>query len=731
MKLRSYVFTFLIVFSIQNYNFAYQSKQEIMTEKIASKTIVLKELLKKAIEQIEAIDLAIEELAQGINTNNIKISNKENLKKYILNIRNLIQKTLNGEYFELGEQHIFSILKISRIILAHLNISVESGFKELASFNESTIIENSIETKDINTEVVELILKENDTELKLFKKKFPSVNLTKFNTFIKEAEKTVAYYNLFTIARRFLPYIGIGLYLYTLENKAVSGTGSVNKASVPRILNAPLSFLKNTIDVKIEPILTISIGAIAGPIVKKDLTDLKDWTTRKFKKTYASLKGESIADDLPLKKSKITFDDIIGCENIKSRFDKVITYFKSKNLLELLGTSIPKGYLFAGSVEQAEKLAQGLAGEITKVIEKPRGDEFCGFKTIHASELARKKLSEVISEIEKSNPCMSSIPYIIIINELDWLVRHSVSTEIWSEITDTVSKTVNNPRKNILIIATTTDIKVLQPVVKDLTNFGITLHLGTPSLKDRKEFFKKELTNACIDPSKFDLEALGKQTDNCTFDQIEKVIKNSFGRAHIQNKKLEQKDIEESINELIYNIINDKESLDESQKEFLSAHFAGKTIAHLLCIKNIQLTRVTILPRIVNKKIIYGSLFKANVPETMTTTKDDIEKEALVELAGIQAQKLLLSKVSYTILSDTSERTFELAKSIVFEGISEDSICKKDKQEKLSEAKQLVEQWNNKVQELLQNNIKSLENIYTKLKSKMTLDALDIENLIE
>lgn len=190
--------------------------------------VVIQALLKRVLNQIDAIDLALEELAQAVNNNTIKVEDKKGLRHYISNLRTFINKVRKGELFELNKSNLEMILEINKTLLAHLNDSVSKEFKNIPEFTASTVarsqqlpLRGTLRAPFLAQQV-----DSNEQTLKLVRNRFSSVGTTPVNNLIKKAEKIDSHWGITNTIKRVLPYAGLGLY-YTLIN---------NENTLPTIL---------------------------------------------------------------------------------------------------------------------------------------------------------------------------------------------------------------------------------------------------------------------------------------------------------------------------------------------------------------------------------------------------------------------------------------------------------------------------------------------------------------
>lgn len=736
------------------------------------RAVILKELLNRVENQLNTIDLSLEALALAINNNSIKLEDKKPFRAYIEKMRSFIDKIRKSELLDFNESNLEMLLEVNKTLLTHINTSINTGLKKLTIFDEQEILDQVKRKQYPATDPKNLVLmlNEYDDQVKTLNKKFSVVGSSPLNIVVKAAEKSAKSWHLTTIAKRALPYAGLGIYWLALQDdkhithlnigflsklKKLVGTlakdeeriapvekseksdhkipvdsGETRKfkhvAHTDGLLGTPSFWFKHFVKIdEHKPIINIGIAALLAPTVKKDFTDLTKWGLTQGKKAYAFIKGDSFEDDSPIKKSKVTFDDIVGYDHAKKELAKIVNYFKTKDMYDLTGTQIDFSYLFVGPSDITKSLAQAVAGEVTKDLKAQKKKNICGIYEIHASKLIDKELKSIVEEAEKETPC------IVIINELDWLsTQKTIKPKVWGDVINTINKTLKNHKKQVCIIATAQNSDILSSIAP--SSFGVILNISKPTLIERQDFFKKELLNRCINISKFNLEILAQQTENCSYNQLSSIIKRSLALSRSQNETLNHQHLEQSINEIVHNIITKSESTDSVAKQILAANYAGKALAHILLQPQAKLIKVTTLPIVTKKGIEHGGLitYNADLNSDYVTDKD-IEKECLIQLAGIHAQKLLLGKVSAKISQEIKEHVSSKIDHIVFEGLDKNNLPAKLKEAKLQQSYDIFEKFNQTSSEFIREHQDELKNIFNNLESKAILTNQEITTILD
>ena len=475
------------------------------------------------------------------------------------------------------------------------------------------------------------------------------------------------------------------------------------------------------VGIETKPFYTIIPGALFLPIIKRDIQDLGKLASRAA--TYIA--GDTPKSDALTKQSKITFNTIVGFEHVKQRLSNAISYFKHKKLFKRTGAPVDKSYLLVGSIDLGKQFAYAVAGEITKQYTTQNKNKRCGIYELHASALTSKKLTQVLKDLESETPC------IVLLNELDWLVTHTAdTTALWADIQAAYAQL---EKKDLVIIATLESTRALDTLHNTLANtqsFGSTLELGLPTQDERYIFIQKELEKYAVPPTQNNNAQLAYKTAGCSYAQISRVLEKALSNAHVTRTTLTQEHVERSIDELIYGIVP-SDTLSQQEKTMLSVYYAGKAIAYQSLYNDQSMIKVTLLPINKHNRQQQGALITTgDHNDSFTLTRSELEKQIIIELAGIQAQRLLLGHASRTLEEQAQSYAFAQAKTSILEGISEYDLPKKAREDFLNQAWDLTTHYSRQAQMLVETHKNTLQKIADKLATHKTLSAEQVNSLI-
>ena len=290
-----------------------------------------------------------------------------------------------------------------------------------------------------------------------------------------------------------------------------------------------------------EGVFNVAVGALISPIIKKDATDLAEWTGKHVKRGLAFLRGVPYEDSSPIKQTKTVMADVIGVEQPKKVLSRIVDYFKSKSEHNRSGVCIERGYLLVGPLDTSKLLANAVAGEVTAHYKEKGKTTVCSVYEVHSSELITKELKTIIKEAGEKSPC------IVILDDLDWLhAQPRVGAKVWSDIASTLNGVLKS-KKQVFVIATVRDAKILSTHNKG--QFGLVISVENASHEDRAEFFRREFVKRAIVPTRFDLQALAQATDSCSFSTLRAIINRGLSIAQAHKAVLTQEHLMQGIEE--------------------------------------------------------------------------------------------------------------------------------------------------------------------------------------
>jgi hypothetical protein len=196
-------------------------------------------------------------------------------------------------------------------------------------------------------------------------------------------------------------------------------------------------------------------------------THLRTPLTDCGKKVVAFITGAPIPPNAtPIKKASVSLDMIAGIPTAtKLLLQGFANYYTHCSQHRSKACELGWGLIFEGGDSTRNiEVAQGLAQLMG-----------CGFTMMHASLFVKTKIADKLKELESYAPC------IVVINDMDWLVRNSgvgsaERMEIMSNFINGLPKYIaSTSNKHMLIVLNMTNKEVLDPSLRRLFAASITI----------------------------------------------------------------------------------------------------------------------------------------------------------------------------------------------------------------------------------------------------------------
>ncbi len=211
------------------------------------------------------------------------------------------------------------------------------------------------------------------------------------------------------------------------------------------------------------------IAGIFSPDIRTSADKINKYVKENWEKSYAEIISKYRKSGYPAKPSKESFDTVKGYENTKLLLRPTIDFCSF--LTEYRGADIkfPRGYLFEGSLADGRKMAQALAGEMTKRLKASGSPAQWLVYEIHGSALSYMKLDVYLNE------CLEFGPTVLIINNIDWIyTQPDVEAKVYADVINILNKYLTQESNYpILVCATSQDHTVIDPVMLESYKFEL------------------------------------------------------------------------------------------------------------------------------------------------------------------------------------------------------------------------------------------------------------------
>jgi len=375
--------------------------------------------------------------------------------------------------------------------------------------------------------------------------------------------------------------------------------------------------------------------------------------------------GKSRARQQDIKKQKITFNDVAGCDETKEELRDIVDFLKNPKKYKTLGGTLPKGVLLYGPPGTGKTLlAKAVAGEAGVEFFTSSGSEFVEmFVGVGAS-----RVRDLFERAKKNAPA------IIFIDELDAVGRHRFAGIGGGH--DEREQTLNQllveldgfeSKEGIILIAATNRPDVLDPALLRPGRFDRRINVPVPDIKGREEILKVHAKKIKLD-EKVDLSIIAQRTPGFVGSDLANIINEAAIFAAKKNKdKVEFSDLEEAIEKIIAGPQRKSRIILEREKKVIAYHESGHALVAKLIDGCDPVHKVSIIPR----GPALGYTLQMPKEDRYLTSKKEILSRLSVLLAGRAAEEVVFGEITTGAQDDLHKATIYAQKMVLEFGMSE------------------------------------------------------------
>ena len=458
-----------------------------------------------------------------------------------------------------------------------------------------------------------------------------------------------------------------------------------------------------------------------------------------FGKTRAKLQGEG--------EVKVTFKDVAGIDEAKEELEEIIDFLRDPQKFTKLGGRIPKGVLLAGAPGTGKTLlAKAIAGEAKVPFFTISGSDFVEmFVGVGAS-----RVRDLFNQGKKNAPC------IIFIDEIDAVGRHRGAGLGGGH--DEREQTLNQllvemdgfeANDGVIIIAATNRPDVLDPALLRPGRFDRQVMVPVPDIKGRQlilEIYGKKTKLA----EGVDMAVIARGTPGFSGADLENLVNEAALMAAREGKnEIDADHLERAKDKIMMGAERKSMIINDAEKEITAYHEAGHALGARLLPGTDPIHKVTIIPR----GRALGLTMQLPIDEKYTHAKKYLLNSICILFGGRVAEKLVFDEIT-TGAGNDIERASELARKMVCEwGMSEElgplAYGKKEEQIFLGreisqhrdysedtarkideEVKKIILDANDRVTQLLDENMDILKAVSMDLLERETITLEDMDRII-
>ncbi|MGC1455530.1 MAG: ATP-dependent zinc metalloprotease FtsH [Nitrospirota bacterium] len=457
--------------------------------------------------------------------------------------------------------------------------------------------------------------------------------------------------------------------------------------------------------------------------------------------------GKSKAKLLNESSKKVTFSEVAGMDEAKVEVQEIIDILKDPQKFQKLGGKIPKGVLLVGPPGTGKTLlARAIAGEAGVPFLSISGSDFVEmFVGVGAS-----RVRDLFEQGKKNAPC------IIFIDEIDAVGRHRGAGLGGGH--DEREQTLNQllvemdgfeSNEGVILVAATNRPDVLDPALLRPGRFDRMVVLPRPDLNGRIGVLKVHTQKIKLAPH-VDIESIARGTPGLSGAELANLVNEAALLAgRLGKTQVETDDFERAKDKILMGLERKSMLISDEEKKNTAYHEAGHTMVARLIPGTDPVHKVSIIPR----GMALGVTLQLPTADRYSYDREHLLNNIAILLGGRAAEEIALQHMT-TGAGNDLERATTLARKMVCEwgmsdsmgplsyGKKEEAIFlgreiaqHRDYSENTAieidkEVKRIVMDNYHRAKTLIQEREPVLHRLANALLEKETLDAVEIDAII-
>jgi len=440
-----------------------------------------------------------------------------------------------------------------------------------------------------------------------------------------------------------------------------------------------------------------------------------------------------------IKKTNVTFDDVVGIDTAKLELEEVVQFLKDENRFTKLGAKIPRGIILEGPPGTGKTLlARAVAGESDVPFFSVSGSEFIEmFVGTGAS-----RVRTLFKNAKENSPC------IIFIDEIDAIGRQRSSGMGMGN--DEREQTLNQlltemdgfqGNTGVIVIAATNRADILDNALLRPGRFDRRVYVDNPDYQGRLEILKLYAKNKPL-AKNVNLVEIAKSTPNFSGASLENLMNEAaILTARNNATTISNYAILAALDRITLGAEKKTNNNSQKMKEIVAVHEAGHAIVAAYKKNYDRVSRISIAPR----GNAGGLTIFTPDEERITSgllTRDYLESLIQVALGGRVAEEIIFGEDEVTTgASNDLERVSSIARSMIVDygmskeigtyGIGENEISASLQSKIDKEILKIVDKSYKHVKKILENNVDNIRNVAKLLIKKETITSEEFYNVME
>jgi cell division protease FtsH len=364
--------------------------------------------------------------------------------------------------------------------------------------------------------------------------------------------------------------------------------------------------------------------------------------------------------------TKVTFDDVAGCDEAKFELKEVVDFLKNPQQYEELGARIPKGVLLVGPPGTGKTLlARAVAGEAKVPFFSISGSDFVEmFVGVGAA-----RVRDLFQQAKEHSPC------IIFIDELDAIGRQRGVH--MGTVNDEREQTLNallvqmdgfEPNTGVILLAATNRPEVLDRALLRPGRFDRQVVVDAPDLDGREAVLKVHSKDKRL-AADVDLRRIAAATAGLSGADLANILNEAAllaVRRHV--KEIGQRDLEDAIEKVVAGPERKSRRLNEQEKVRVAYHEVGHALMAAYNPDTDPVHRISIVPR---GRAALGYTMQLPAEDQFLMTRTQLVHRIEGLLGGRAAEEVVFGEVSTGAQNDLERATALARQMVALYGMSE------------------------------------------------------------
>ena len=451
--------------------------------------------------------------------------------------------------------------------------------------------------------------------------------------------------------------------------------------------------------------------------------------------------------------TQVTFGDVAGIDQAKLELNEVVDFLKNADRFTAVGAKIPKGVLLVGPPGTGKTLlARAVAGEAGVPFFSISGSEFVEmFVGVGAS-----RVRDLFEQAKANAPCIAFIDEIDAVGRQRGAglgggndEREQTLNQLLTEMDGFEGNT------GIIIIAATNRPDVLDAALLRPGRFDRQVVVDRPDYAGRLEILKVHARGKTL-AKDVDLERIARRTPGFTGADLSNLLNEAAILAARRNlAEISMDEVNDAIDRVLAGPEKKDRVMSEKRKQLVAYHEAGHALVGALMPDYDPVQKISIIPRGRAGGLTWFTPSEDRM-DTGLFSRFYLENQMAVSLGGRIAEEIVFGEEEVTTgASNDLQQVARVARQMITRfGMSDrlgpvalgrqqgnmflgrDIVAERDFSEETAaiideEVRQLVDTAYHRAKEVLLNNRPVLDQLAQMLVEKETVDAEELQKLLE